>query len=125
MDTLQEYALLKARIKDCEDRLKTLEPDIIGKLKERSDMEDKNLKKEYGTFYLLNKKKYTYSEAVSEEQGLLDIQIEKVKSLKQYEEEKGIAQVVSSESSLVFKSAKMVMPKGVYQWPDLDEAKVS
>ena len=91
-DLFKEYAITKQMIKTAEEELKQLQPEILKELKERTkEMEDKNLKFEFGTFSITERKTWTYSEKI-------DVMEIGMKKLKKMEEETGVATATVTES---------------------------
>lgn len=103
MEKLQEYALLKMRIKDVEDQLKALEKEIIPMVEKAEDMK---LTQEYGTFSITDHVMYEYGEKVQTLE-------KKVKELKEIEKIKGTA-VKKTKPKFVFMPAKYAVPPGAY-----------
>ena len=95
MSKQQEYAEVKAQIKELTDKESVLKQEII------EDMESKGLSKdetEFGTFSIASKKTYTYSDKVND-------LAEKVKIAKHKEEQKGIATIKTDTRYMIYKPA--------------------
>lgn len=91
----QKYAELTAKIKELEDYKKALNLKIIGDLESR---ESNQCKVEFGTFSLVERKSWKYSEIVKEKEAELKV-------VKKEEEEKGVAEQ-SISKSLRFQGVK-------------------
>lgn len=85
MTKYQEYAMLKAEIKEREAKAKQLEIELINDL---SDMEGNKLKTEYATFSLMSKRKFEYSKELQDKEAIAK---EQLKLLKHKEEIDGTA----------------------------------
>jgi hypothetical protein len=85
MTKYQEYALLKAEIKEREAKAKQLEIELITEL---SDMDGNKLKTDFATFSLMSKKKFEYSLSLQEKESIAK---EQIKLLKHKEEFDGTA----------------------------------
>ncbi len=95
----------KAKIKQLQDDCKVMEEKITKKIKKWGG---DPIKVGFGTFYLTNKKKYTFTKAV------FDLE-ERVKSQKEYEIEGGIAEVEDNEV-MTFRPDKYAPPPGAYRF---------
>lgn len=88
----KKYAVLKDQIKSLEEEVKSLQPELLADLKVKTEeMVDKNLKFEFATFSLMERKNWTYSSEVEDREKQL-------KEVKKTEEENGIAKVIVTES---------------------------
>lgn len=85
MTKYQEYATLKAEIKEREAKAKQLEIELINEL---SDMEGNKLQTDYATFSLMSKRKFEYSKELQDKESLAK---EQIKLLKHKEEIDGTA----------------------------------
>lgn len=85
MTKYQQYAKLKAEIKEREAQAKQLEIDLINEL---SDMEGNKLQTDFATFSLIGKKKFEYSPELQEKESIAK---EQIKLLKHKEEFDGTA----------------------------------
>lgn len=93
-EKLKEYAMLQARIKADEARQKLIKAEIEAELGQQEAKVDT----EFGTFKMVGRKSWTYSEEAN-------TMAEDLKILKQDEEEQGIATHTTSYS-LRFNAAK-------------------
>ena len=78
-EKLQKYESLKLQIKEAEEVIKELQPDIIDAIPE-----DKEVAGEFGYFVVQDRPKWEFSEAVKEAELV-------VKKLKKEEKAKGVA----------------------------------
>lgn len=87
-DTFQQYAKIKKQIKELTQQAKELEPELTESMLEAGA--DK-VKTEFGSFTIVVRKKYEYSDKVKELES-------SVKELKKVEEQSGIAEATESKS---------------------------
>jgi len=85
----QEYAKLKAKIKELTGKAKQLEIDLINEL---DGVEGNKLMTNYATFSLVGRKKYKYTDALVAKEKLVKDQI---KLMKKKEEVGGTAELLT------------------------------
>lgn len=89
----KEYADLEAQKKEIEERQKAIKPEITG---EMENLGVEQVKSDFGTFYFMTRKKWSYSDAVKSVE-------ETLKNTKKQEEENGTAKAEESKT-LAFKA---------------------
>ena len=97
-DKLLKYAAIKQQIKSLEDKAEELKEEVVAIVLEMNPT-DKTVETDVGTFVMVQKRKYNYSEDVITKE-------EELKQLKTEEEAKGIAEYTVSEY-LKFNSASI------------------
>lgn len=96
-DKLQRYYELKTKIRSLTTELEDLQPEIINYI--GLEVENEELKTQFGTFKLKRSVKWAYSDRLVEQEQLMK---DKIKVLKKDEEFKGVAKKIQDGSSLVF-----------------------
>lgn len=94
-EKLQEYADLKSVIKQAENKIKELKPEIDKILVELNPEDDNKVETDFGTFSRVPKRKYKYSTEV-------EVLSDKVKEMKETEEQTGTAEY-TIEPYILFK----------------------
>ncbi len=117
MKILETYALLKAKIKQLEDEVKLLSPEIQKEVEENG----KPIKEAYGTFSMITSsiKSYTYSETVKDAENT-------VETMKAVEVANGTAQAeVKEKTYLKFLPERIALPPGAYNWDNVKNLQIN
>lgn len=86
--TYREYAKIKAQIKELEEKAKQMEMPIISEL---DGLDGHKLMTDYATFTLMGRKKWKYTNDLTEKEKLMK---EKIKFMKHAEEIEGKAELL-------------------------------
>lgn len=87
MTNFEIYAEIQKQIKELNDKAKELQPILLQEIVESGE---KNIKKEFGTFSIAERKKYTYSEKVVE----LEIKLKETKKEEEGNQEPIVTQTL-------------------------------
>ena len=100
MSLLEQYAQLKKQSKQITKQLKELEPQVLDQI---MALDGEKLEAEYGTYSVISKKVWKYSDELVQKEA--DVK-EMLKLKKREEELKGTATLEAIRSSLRFQASK-------------------